>query len=29
MILSPVRPVHLKQKEGHKLKWKVGPVFSP
>ena len=29
MIPSPVRPVVLKQKEGHKLYWKMGPVFSP
>ena len=28
MIPSPVRPVLLKQKEGHKLYWKMRPVFS-
>ena len=29
MIPSPVRTVLLKQKEGHELYWKMGPVFSP
>ena len=29
MIPSPVTTVLLKQKEGHKLRWKMGAVFFP